>query len=646
MSTDPTERRVEQLETVVRALVRQVEELRADVARLRGGAPAPIPAAPPPVDDPLRTPMSVGDRHQAPRATPAATPPRRPPRPPLDIEGLVGRYGTMALGGLTILLGVGAFLGWAVSRVTLGPGARVVLGAVAALLVAALGVWLRRRGTRRFGNVLLALALAIVHVVAWGAGPALHVVPAWVALLVTTAASGALAVLAWREEEEALFAVGVGGALLAPFVTSEARGAAPQLLAYGWVVIATAVAALRDRPWTLVRRFLVLGAGSYAGVALATLGRSPRWFAEDLPALFALACALAAVALASDRHRHALARGFLLVLFLAVAGVAIDPSAVARWDLVALAAFGTVTLYVALRGVSWMPGVALSTGLLALGFLLAAQLALPAPDSFPEALVAMGWAAMAAIAARFAAPEQREQHLLVAGLSGLAAIPLLLEDRRLLAVPALAAYGAGVAHLARRLDSRTLLLPVALAFLLGGGWAFALLEARPAYAYAPFLGVASATALALVVSVWLAAREAAPLLHDPAEEARPPAIVAALGPVALFLWGREELRRAGSPDLAGFLVIAYYAATGVGLIFDGRRRGSDVERRIGLALAVFAALKAIVQASGFTGIGLRVATYLLVGAFLLGVAYWYRAGAEGADTAPESPAGAPSGGRA
>jgi hypothetical protein len=312
---------------------------------------------------------------------------------------------------------------------------------------------------------------------------------------------------------------------------------------------------------------------------------------------------------------------------------------------VALAVLGTVTLYVALRGVSWMPGVALGTGLLALGFLLDAQLALPAPDTLQGALVATAWAAMAALAARFAAPEQREQHLLVAGLSGLSAIPLLLEDRRHLAVPALAAYGAGVAHLARRLDSRTLLLPVTLAFLLGGGWAFSLLEARPAYAYTPFLGAASAATLALVVSVWLAAREAAPLLHDPAN-ARPPAIVAALGPVALFLWGREELRRAGSPDLAGFLVIAYYAATGVGLIFDGRRRGSDVERRIGLALAVFAALKTIVQASGFAGIGLRVATYLLVGAFLLGVAYWYRAGAEGAGTAPEPTEGAPSQGSA
>jgi uncharacterized membrane protein len=45
----------------------------------------------------------------------------------------------------------------------------------------------------------------------------------------------------------------------------------------------------------------------------------------------------------------------------------------------------------------------------------------------------------------------------------------------------------------------------------------------------------------------------------------------------------------------------------------------------GLALAIYAALKAVAQASGLSAIGLRVGSYLLVGCFLLGVAYWYRA---------------------
>ena len=72
-------------------------------------------------------------------------------------------------------------------------------------------------------------------------------------------------------------------------------------------------------------------------------------------------------------------------------------------------------------------------------------------------------------------------------------------------------------------------------------------------------------------------------------------------------------------------------------------------RRAGLALAIYAALKAVVQASGLSSVGLRVGSYLAVGGFLLGVAYWYRAAGEGPnddDAAPGPTAGPPSGGPA
>ena len=46
-------------------------------------------------------------------------------------------------------------------------------------------------------------------------------------------------------------------------------------------------------------------------------------------------------------------------------------------------------------------------------------------------------------------------------------------------------------------------------------------------------------------------------------------------------------------------------------------------RHVGLGLAIFAALKAIAEASSLD-IGLRVGSYFLAGLFLLAVAYWYR----------------------
>jgi hypothetical protein len=94
--------------------------------------------------------------------------------------------------------------------------------------------------------------------------------------------------------------------------------------------------------------------------------------------------------------------------------------------------------------------------------------------------------------------------------------------------------------------------------------------------------------------------------------------------VLAFPWGHLELRRAFSADVSTFLLIAYYASCGVFAIQQGRMRGEGRLRQVGLSLAVIAALYAIVAASSVEQIGLRVGSYLLVGAFLLGVAWWYR----------------------
>ncbi|HEX6629723.1 MAG TPA: DUF2339 domain-containing protein, partial [Gemmatimonadaceae bacterium] len=353
--SDDTAARLARLESTVAALAREV-------AALRRAAPAGDPFAAPPVSPPP-APFEPSAPFEA--STPfahSAAPPSPPARPrrsflarELDIETLVGRYGTMALAALTIILGVGAFLGWAIQRVEVGPGLRVALGALGALGVAGLGLWLRRRGTQRFGNVLLALALAITHVVAWGAGPSLGVVPPGVALGAAALASVALAGLAWYDGSELLFAVGVGGALLAPFVTARAEGDPVVLLLYGWVVLTAAAAALREQRWKVAVRLLVAGATAYAGAALdATwstgLLAGAAWARRDLPALFPLACAWAALAVAGGRHRSTLARAYMVVLLLPLfARVAFVVGDHPYPDLLAIAAAGTLTVYLALR---------------------------------------------------------------------------------------------------------------------------------------------------------------------------------------------------------------------------------------------------------------------------------------------------------
>lgn len=271
---DSFQDRLDSLEKTVANLARDLRALRTVVERLdqqRDGATAapihtdsvPGPGVP---EVEHSRPEQLIDVERPPVPTERPTGIERlrgNDRRPLDLESLIGRYGTLALASLTILLGAGAFLSWAIAHSKIGPGVRVFLGALGAGVVAAVGWRLRTRGSLRFGSTLLALALALVHVDAWGAGPYLKLVTSPVALSIAAAASIALALLAWVNDEEALFSVGVGGALVAPFVTSSDSGNIVALLIYGYVVLASGLAALRHRAWRTAVMVVTAGCWLY-----------------------------------------------------------------------------------------------------------------------------------------------------------------------------------------------------------------------------------------------------------------------------------------------------------------------------------------------------------------------------------------------
>ncbi|HEY0970124.1 MAG TPA: DUF2339 domain-containing protein [Gemmatimonadales bacterium] len=675
--------RLDALERAVAALREEVTALRAELRDSRAEAPARgahgdpfarmgASAAPAPAPTPVAPrPAPVGAT-AATRATVHAAALRGRLRvESLDLESLVGRYGTMILGALTILLGVGAFLSWAVQRVTLGPGMRVGLGALGAAAVAALGAWLRQRdadgtGTRRFGNVLLALSLALVHVVAWGAGPALQVVPSGVALLVAAAASVTLAVLAWRAGEQALFVMGMGGALLAPFVTSSEAGNPLLLLGYGTLLVVAALLAQRERDWPWARRVLSFGVMAYTAAAMGVSevvwpGGAGAWLREAAPALFVLVCAVAAIAAGGRAARSTLARQWLLVLVVPLlAGASFGAPGRHEPHLVALALVGTALFYLALRlRDARQPLDAPSALVQPPLLLLAALAALPEAVDLAGALASLLWAALAFAAAWDAgaravlagdasveatfeadARDGAERsavaglplwaiHLLVAGMLAVVAVVLATHDgSRLAGAVALAATGVGTALLAARARAPMLLLTPVAALVTATSWVTERLNDRVPYEYVPFASVASLTAVVVVAGWWIAGRLAARGVAGPGIGPIERRLLGAAGPIAAFLWGHVELENAFSPDLSEFLVILYIATAGVLCIALGRRWRVPGGRRVGLALAVWGALRALAQASGFDSVGLRVSAYLLVGIFLLGVAYWYRAAGE------------------
>ena len=187
----------------------------------------------------------------------------------VDIEGLIGRYGMLALATITGLAAVGTFIGWAASRAHIGPEARLAMGLALALALAGVGAWLRPR-ERSFGAVLLGLALAVAHVCAWGAGPAvMGLAPAWLTLTLALIASVALAAFAHREDDQPLWCVGFGGAAIAPFVTSSGSGSMLALTLYGAAVLLLGCWALRGREWPIAGRVLTVAGLTYVMTLIA-----------------------------------------------------------------------------------------------------------------------------------------------------------------------------------------------------------------------------------------------------------------------------------------------------------------------------------------------------------------------------------------
>lgn len=627
--------RIDALERTVRELTAQVERLSAELGRVRDDAGTVRSGDQPPhrsaaAPAPAITRAAMADSRTASPGTRAATADRRSPQGwrALSLETLIGRYAALALAGLAILLGVGVFLSWAVENVRIGASARVLLGTAAAALVAGLGAWLRTRGARRFGNVLFGLALAIVHVVAWGAGPYLEVVSPSVAFGGAALASLALAMLAWRENEESLFAVGLGGALLAPFVTSHGESRVLPLLTFGLLVIGTGIVAIGDRAWRVAAWLLVAGTGLYVGASL-TMADFDDPVARIAPAVFGIILAWVVVIAAGPSHRLRLGRGVLVLALVAVLSPALTLDRVTIPELIAASLAVGATAYALLQRVPLAPEASAFriAVMLPLGALATALVALVDPSSPAGALVAAGWAVAASAAAWMDRDVKRDAHLLVATLAAGVAVVAALHDDAAICVLALVALAAFVTLGRRALPAAGLAAGALIVLMLASAWVLASLADRPAWGYTPFAGKLSAAALATALAWWLWSATVI-RIDDPPGGSGVRTAVRLVAPALAFAWGYLELAGAISREMSTFLVILYFAATGVGAILLGRTRALPPARHAGLALAILAGLKALAQASAL-GFGLRLSSYLVVGAFLLGVAYLYRATAEG-----------------
>ena len=663
MPIDP--RRVARLEDAVKGLHQQVNVLIGEVRLLavqaqgethaaetartaepaepaQGTAPAP-PAAPArPFAPPPPPPIANVRREslKAPLAPPHSRPTHRPttggflpigPRGGMSLETLVGRYGMIGAAVLLLLMGIGTFISWAIANNIVTPGGRVGLGASGAVIFVVAGFMLRRRGDKQFGNVLLALALAIIHTVAWGAGPKLHIVDDRIALGLAALASVALAALALADEDQTLFVVGVGGALLAPFVTSSGRVSGPLTLVYGWIVITAGLFAMRGHRWRLATRMMTLAGVIYAGVGLVGVTfsgtREQMW-----PPTFALACTWSAGLLASAEYRSTLVRSYMTTMTFAimVAAVSIAPGATHVGDITPLALAGTVSLYLIQRPLSMQPEQWLLDAVgLPLALLAAALLAnggVVAPNGVAIALI---WGVAAASAALMNDQERRGPHYLVFGFATLVSVAYLLRHETLLLGLGFVTHAVAMVLLIRKERVRLVGLPVVVGLVLAMSAGRDLLAARPDFINNPFVNPGALVVLAVIIAAWLFFDAMAKVDDDAGVTNSGWAPVQRVFlPIALFAWGWMELDSTVARDVATSLVTLYFALVGVGAIHYGRVRSVPISRHIGLGLCVIAAGMAISRVWGLDTIGIKAGTFVLVSLFMLAVAYWYRRAGE------------------
>jgi hypothetical protein len=301
---------------------------------------------------------------------------------------------------------------------------------------------------------------------------------------------------------------------------------------------------------------------------------------------------------------------------------------------VAYALFGALTVHALRRRSAVTEGEAPDTWYEVVGLpLLFLGCAVLIRDRFetPEgAAIAAAWAAFTVVFMALDGASHRARHLAVVLTAVMIGSGALLHHDDLARMVAFAVVAVAGVFTLSRVRGAALLLPIGLSLALGTLVAIREYERRESWTYMPFLNEVALAAVTVVVAYgvlsWLVPRALAAAVKDgaPRLSAEPLTAMRLLGPVAAFLWARQELVGAFSSDVATFLVITFYAVCGVGTILLGRARSVSALRQVGLVLSLYAAVKVVSEASGVDRIGLRVGSYLVVGGFLLGVGYLYR----------------------
>src|SRR5258708_1426959 len=254
MPDEADQRQLDALRKGVLFLTERNRELEARVARLEAQL---VRTEPRPKEAVTSTEPPPPPRFEAlppVAAPPVFTPPPLPAPPPLrppSLETKLGLNWLLIIAVITLIFAAVFGFKYAVDSNLLGPGARVAIGVVAALLSLVSADLLWKRGHKVFANGLTGLGLALLYLSFWASFGLYHLLPqsaAFLLMVVTTAAS---AVFALRYDAQAIAVLGLLGAYITPVALSTGEDHPWILFSYVFLVNLGGLAAARLRRWRI-----------------------------------------------------------------------------------------------------------------------------------------------------------------------------------------------------------------------------------------------------------------------------------------------------------------------------------------------------------------------------------------------------------
>lgn len=196
-----------------------------------------------------------------------------PPSFPDEARSLESRLGSQVfnmIGIFAILIGTSWFLKLAIERGWIGPVARVLIGLAAG---AGLVLWsenFRRKGMGAFSYSLKAVGSSVLYLSLWAAFQLYHLLPAGVAQVAMVLVTAWNGFMAWSQDAELLAAYGLLGGFLTPLLLSTGGNHEGFLFTYVGAIDLATILLVRYKPW---RRLLL---PAFAGTVAYFIG----WYGE------------------------------------------------------------------------------------------------------------------------------------------------------------------------------------------------------------------------------------------------------------------------------------------------------------------------------------------------------------------------------